>query len=518
LSTQLSAEPKTLTLHLEEIGPLAALVAAAIAQGEAVALQGDLGAGKTTLARAIVRALLRDDLLEVTSPTFPIVQVYERDGVSVGHFDFYRLGSADDVEETGYRDILAEGALLIEWPERATDVLPTDRLEISLVADEAADTRKVVVEGVGRLAAIAPRIVASVAFLGEAGWGRAQIVKLHGDASVRRYFRLSKDGERALLMDMPAQPDGPRIFNGKSYGEVAHLAENVRPFIALDEGLLNAGLSAPLIHAADVDRGLALIEDLGDGVFGGLVADGADQGELWQAAVDALVHLRSQPVPAILPVDGVGAHPMPFYDKEALSVEVRLLLDWYWPVVKGEPCPCDVLAAFEAAWSPLFERLDELPKGWVLRDYHSPNLVWLPGREGWQRVGVIDFQDAQIGHAAYDLVSLLQDARIDVPEALEKRLLNHYITAVGRQDATFSGEEFRFAYALLGAQRNTKILGIFARLARRDHKTQYLRHLPRIWRYVERNLGHVTLSPLAEWYSRYLPPPCRKWPDADAEE
>jgi aminoglycoside/choline kinase family phosphotransferase len=217
--------------------------------------------------------------------------------------------------------------------------------------------------------------------------------------------------------------------------------------------------------------------------------------ELWQAAVDALIAVRDVRVPDSVPA----------YDGEALGIEVELLLDWYWPALKGEPAPTSVRAEFLELWRPLFERLARQPQALVLRDYHSPNLIWLPERSGVQRVGIIDFQDAQRGSAAYDLASLLQDARVDVPASLEQELFEAYCNRLAGAAPGFDRSEFRFAYSALGAQRNTKILGIFVRLAHRDGKRQYLAHLPRIWGYLARNLTHVSLAPLGTWYEKHFP-------------
>jgi hypothetical protein len=188
-----------------------------------------------------------------------------------------------------------------------------------------------------------------------------------------------------------------------------------------------------------------------------------------------------------------------------MQIEVELLLDWYWPVLHGERVSPEVRAEFLALWGEVFDRLQQEPPACVLRDFHSPNLLWLPDRSGLARVGIIDFQDAQRGSTGYDLASLLQDARVDVPEALEARLLEHYLREAAKADPAFDADTFKFAYAALGAQRNTKILGIFVRLSRRDGKAQYLTHLPRIWRYVERNLRNPRLAGLAAWYDRYFP-------------
>jgi aminoglycoside/choline kinase family phosphotransferase len=305
-------------------------------------------------------------------------------------------------------------------------------------------------------------------------------------------------------MDSPKQPDGPPVRDGLPYSRIAHLAEDVRAFLAVGLTLQKTGFSVPEFYAANIEQGLLLIEDLGDAVFGSEVARGRDQSRLWRAGTEALVALRRYPPPADIMLED-GAYRVPPMDHGAMRIETELLLDWYWPAVHGAPCPEAVRAQFNTIWDAIFERLDKEPKGWVLRDYHSPNLIDLPDRPAPRNVGIIDFQDALVGSHAYDLVSLLQDARLDVPAALEAELLEHYIARVKGEDSTFYEAGFRFAYAALGCQRNTKILGIFARLAKRDGKRAYLAHIPRIWGYLARGLTHGELAPLAAWYERYFP-------------
>jgi hypothetical protein len=207
----------------------------------------------------------------------------------------------------------------------------------------------------------------------------------------------------------------------------------------------------------------------------------------------------------VLPVASGQEHAIPPYDIEAMTIEVELLLDWYMPHIVGHSPSGSSRATFASLWKAALEPVIAAPATWVLRDYHSPNLIWLPGREGIRRVGLIDFQDAVLGHPAYDLVSLLQDARIDVPEDLELKLLGHYARQRKAADSAFDMGGFARAYAILGAQRATKILGIFARLDRRDGKPQYLRHLPRIQRYLARDLAHPVLSDLKVWYETVTP-------------
>ncbi|HEX6002295.1 MAG TPA: tRNA (adenosine(37)-N6)-threonylcarbamoyltransferase complex ATPase subunit type 1 TsaE [Hyphomicrobiaceae bacterium] len=502
------------TRELDEQGSvrLAELIALKIRPGDVIALHGDLGAGKTTLARALIGALLRDADPEVPSPTFALQQTYVTPRLTVAHFDLYRLGSAEEALELGLEEAMDQGAVVVEWPERAAALLPADRIEVVLAETPHPDRRLVTVRGLGAPAARVQRIGEIMAFVdAQPAWSGARIAYLQGDASTRGYARLSLDGQTALLMDAPRQPDGPPIRDGRSYSQIACLAEDmVRPFVAIAAVLRAAGLSAPEVLAAHLDAGLLLVEDLDDRLFGRQVAAGASQRELWRAAVDVLVRLRGVPVPARLPLpDGTG-FALPRRDRAAFEIEIELLLDWLWPELKGAPAPETVRAEFRAAWAPVLDRLLALPGGWFLRDYHSPNLVWMPEREGVARVGILDFQDALNEHFAFDLVSLLQDARVDVPEALERELIDYYGAEVAAREPGFDRTEFAAAYAAFGAQRNTRLLGLWVRLLRRDGKPHYLQHYPRTWGYLERNLRHVTLAPLKAWYEEYFPEPERR--------
>jgi aminoglycoside/choline kinase family phosphotransferase len=311
-------------------------------------------------------------------------------------------------------------------------------------------------------------------------------------------------------MKSPKMPDGPPVRGGKPYSAIAHLAEDVKPFVAVATALRAAGFGVPEILAHDLEQGFLVIEDLGDRLYGAEIAVGADAGELYRAATDVLVALRQFPVPDRLPLPDGTAHVLPPYDGGALQIEVELLLDWFWPLVKGETAPEAVRADFLIAWRPLFDRIGEESPGWVLRDYHSPNLIWLAERGGIARVGILDFQDALKGPCVYDLVSLAQDARRDVPETLEAALTEHYCAGVGAADASFDRDRFTAAYAILGAQRSTKILGIFARLAMRDAKPGYIDHIPRVSAYLARNLVHASLADLRAWYERHLPAETRE--------
>jgi N-acetylmuramate 1-kinase len=488
-------------VDLARLEILASRIALTLKTADVLTLSGPLGAGKTTLARALVSHL--DGESEVQSPTFALLQRYETPRLTLSHCDFYRLQDGE-IDELGLDDALADGALVIEWPERAEDWLPADRLDIVIEETHSPESRDIVLTGHGSWAQRLRRFEALAAFLGETAYVEADARYLQGDASTRSYARLVLPDKRAILMNAPRQPDGPPIRDGKPYSALVHLAEDVTPFVAVAKALTERGVSAPTIEAFDLEDGFIVLEDFGDGVFGAELARGADQAMLWGAAVDVLLALAYKPPAETLPISGHQPYRLSSFDAEAMLIEASLIIDWLWPAVHGKEIPQNLRAEFEALWRPHLENAAKGDPGWVLRDYHSPNLMWLPEREGVRNVGLLDFQDAMRGPLAYDLVSLLQDARLEVPEALERAELDRYCAA-RNGDESFSSDDFRKLYATLGTQRNSKILGIFVRLAKRDGKRGYLAHMPRVARYLERDLAHPALADLRAFYAREFP-------------
>ena len=475
-----------------------------VGPNDLITLSGDLGAGKTTFARALIRGLMQDDALEVPSPTFTLMQVYQSPNFPIVHADLYRIREPSELIELGW-DEAADGALLIvEWAEKAGP-LPADRLDISFVLTNGLgpDRRIVTITGHGALGARVMRERAIHALLERSGWADAKRSYMQGDASVRAYERLTKpDGSRAILMISPPRPDGPPIRYGKSYSALARLAEDIRPFIAIDQGLRAQSLSAPKIFAFDAQAGLAVLEDFGTL---GVVDEQGPLAERYSEATAVLASLHARDLPSEVPVTDEESYCIPRYDVDALLIEVELILDWYAPHIARAGLNSGARATFLNLWKPHLEKVCAARATWTLRDYHSPNLIWLPEREGLNRVGIIDFQDCVQGHPAYDLVSLLQDARVDVPDELELKLLGHYTRQRRHDTPDFDVTEFARSYAIMGAQRATKILGIFARLDRRDGKPQYLAHLPRVERYLAKDLAHPDLALLRAWYAEYLP-------------
>ncbi|MGN6549140.1 MAG: tRNA (adenosine(37)-N6)-threonylcarbamoyltransferase complex ATPase subunit type 1 TsaE [Pararhizobium sp.] len=470
-------------------------LALALKPGDCLALSGDLGAGKSTLARALIRAMADDPGLEVPSPTFTLVQGYEL-RFPVAHFDLYRIADPSELDELGLDEALQGGVVLVEWPENAADALPAAAIRLRL--ENAGAGRRATLGAEGPSRARIERSLRIRAFLAETGLPEAERRYLLGDASPRGYERIRR-GQAAdlILMDAPRLPSGPIVRDGKPYTALAHIATDVRAFVAIDVALRERGLSAPEILGRDMDDGLVLIEDFG--TAGVLDAEGAPIPERYAATIDVLAHLHGEPPPEAIPLPGGHIYRVPPFDPTAMTIEVEQLLSWYVPWKLGRDIDPAARADFDAIWADLVARAQGSEQSLLLRDVHSPNLFWLPERDGVRRIGLSDFQDAMIGPSAYDVASLVQDARVTVPPALAEKLLAGY-HAARSADPAFDAEVFAEAYAIMAAQRATKILGIFVRLKLRDGKPGYLRHLPRIETYLRTSLGHPVLHPLRDWY------------------
>jgi len=326
--------------------------------------------------------------------------------------------------------------------------------------------------------------------------------RIAGDASVRRYERIgSGDGPR-ILMDAPEMPNGPPIADGLSYFDIAHITRSVHAFVAVDRALATQGHPAPAIYGRDLDNGLLLLEDFGSET---IQDNGRPVPGRYEAAIDLLAELHLTPPPRELPVPGAADHRLCDYDPPALKAELAQLVDWYAEDRLGAPLSQEATEAYGAIWDGLIATLLDGERGWVLRDFHSPNLMWLDPARGRHRIGLIDVQDAMIGPTAYDLASLIHDARVTVSAELEDSLLTRYLTHRG---AGFDAARCRLDVAIASAQRNCKILGAFTRLARRDGRPGYLAHRDRVAAYLVRAMAHPGLADLGEWFDTYLPLDC----------
>jgi aminoglycoside/choline kinase family phosphotransferase len=320
------------------------------------------------------------------------------------------------------------------------------------------------------------RVARRDAFLKQAGWGHAERRLLAGDASFRRYDRLRLGDRSAVLMDAPPPH------------------EDVRPFMAVRKILSNVGLSAPALYAADETEGFLLLEDLGDDTYTRLLQRGTDEAMLYRLAVDVLIELAKQIRPADL-------QSLPALDDARALDEVSRLTEWWWPTAMGAPIPRAVLEDYRNAWRAVLPRGRQAPESIGLFDYHVDNLIWLPQRRGVAACGLLDFQDAVRVPIGFDLMSLLQDARRDLKPGLAPELYERFTAALPGLDPA----HFADAFAVFGAERHSRIIGTFLRLWKRDGKSGYLVHLPRVWRQLESALAAPAMAPLKDWFDRYVP-------------
>ncbi|MCF8070016.1 MAG: phosphotransferase [Desulfobacterales bacterium] len=302
------------------------------------------------------------------------------------------------------------------------------------------------------------------------------ITQLPCDASFRHYYRIMKpDGQSIMLMDAPPEK------------------EDIRPFICVAKHLVSMELSAPLILASDEENGFLLIEDFGNDTYTQLLNRGVSEKQLYETAIDVLIKLHNHPKATDI--------KLPSYDTNALLEEAVILPDWYWPEIKQTSCPHEIRNDYLVAWETVFNELGEPKQSLVLRDYHVDNLMLLQNRKGVRACGLLDFQDALIGPCAYDLASLLEDARRDISSELSQNMLERYFEGTDGLER----DTFYEWYRVLGAQRHAKVVGIFTRLFRRDDKPLYLKHIPRVLKLLKNHMRAPGLTPVREWFEKYLP-------------
>lgn len=470
--------------------------ALALQKGDLVTLSGDLGAGKSSLARAIIRAIADDAEMDVPSPTFTLVQSYEALRIPIAHADLYRISHGEELDELGLVEFLDDGIVLSEWPEQADGFLPEPAFAVTLSHEGAG--RRINIAGPEVAIDRLERSLAIRAFLEKHGRGDAERRYLQGDASPRKYEIIRSHHGAEILMNAPQMPYDPPMSDGKSYRQIAHLAENIQAFVAIDGLLGQSGFRVPQMRGADLDAGFLILENLG--TEGIRATSGEPIPERYEAAARFLAHVHGVAWPDHAPVPDYPDHPIAAFDRDAMMIEVSLVGQWYAPRMMGRPLTETEKQAYERAWDQVIAALADVEKSILLRDYHSPNLFWFGDESGKDRIGTIDFQDAMIGPAAYDVASLALDARVTISVALEQRIVSAYCDERRRLGHVFDEDLFRKAYAAMGAQRNAKLLGLFVRLDERDGKPDYLKHLPRIHDYLGRVLQHPVMQPVASWF------------------
>lgn len=467
--------------------------ALALKKGDLVTLKGDLGAGKTSLSRAIIRTLADDEAMDVPSPTFTLVQVYDLPRFSLNHADLYRINEPEEIEELGFAEALKSGVLLVEWPEKAEGAL--EKADFSVFLEHLENGRKVTVKAEGKAAERLKRSLLIRDFLKNNNRENVKRRYFTGDASARSYELIYGNNSHEVLMNAPEMEMPEKT--GQSYAEIAHLAMSISQFVGIDRLILENGFVAPKILAQDLQNGLLITDDLGrddllDENRKPIEHRYIESGRLLSAFHQKDWPKRRQYDDLILDI--------PDYDRGVLKAEVSLLLDWYLPYVGQPPADDATREAFFNVWEPFFEIFEQSESSFVMRDYHSPNIIWRENEKGLAKIGLIDFQDGQIGPAAYDVVSLAQDARVAINRTLEKNIIEAYCQERRKDVRPFDEKQFKLVYAIAGAQRISKILGIFVRLDRRDGKPGYLKYLPHCRDYLKRNLEHPALSSLHQFY------------------
>ncbi len=514
-----NGDPVAITVESEaETRRLAQDIAALLRAGDLVTLSGDLGVGKSALARGIIRYWAGDPDFEVPSPTFAVRIDYDLPGLQIAHADLYRLLDVDDIAEIGLDDALSVGAVLVEWPERLVPAEGTARLDIS-IAETAGGTASPETDQLNRrVVTLAPgfdwrprlqRLVAMRRFMAKAGWEDAERRHVAGDVSGRAYRRLVRNAETRIVMDSPPRVESPPDQGGLSFEAATRRAMDIRPFIAIDEALRTSGFRAPEIHTADVENGLLVLEDLGSDAI--VDAAGNPIPERYEAAIDVLAALHTRTWPRSLTLVDGSSYSLPPYDLRAFLAEIALFADWHAGRF-GRPEMADrTRAGFLGAWSELLAPYADMRESWVLLDYHSPNLLWLPPRSGRkagshsgvQRIGILDFQDTLLGCCAYDVASLAQDARAPVSVELQAALRARYVTNRKSQDSLFDSDAFHRAFTVLGTQRLTKVIGAFSRL--QCHGNQgYERYIPIAQAALMQNLEQPVMAPIRGYYNAYF--------------
>ena len=475
-------------------------IAPRLNKGDWLLLSGDLGAGKTELARCIIRQIFGVHT-DVPSPTFTLIQHYESPEIKLLHTDLYRLESSEEIAELGLLDE-TDSIVLVEWPEKLGAYMPEKAVTIHLedvgsirqctlhVAPDNADFFHGLDDFINREKVLTD-------FLEKNGYGQAVRTTLAGDASSRRYERLEMDNKRFILMDWPALPNENDDYKAKVF-----LSKSVTDFRDICAYLIRCGLSAPEIYAQDDAQGLLVLEDFGQHNFTETIdAKDPHLPILYHESIMALAALYHH-ADTENPQTNARQFSTPVrYDKAIILTEIQKFIDWYMPSLE-KTLPDSALVAWEEIWGALVTKLEAMKVHDVmmLRDVHSPNLHWLDNRQSIRRVGFIDIQDGIAGHPAYDVVSLLQDARRDLPKDFEGRFKALYVTETG-----LDAEDFDTAYNIFGVQRNLRILGIFVWLSKVQGKSSYLQHIPRVNGYIKAGLANAALADLRGWFETYVP-------------
>lgn len=471
--------------NIRELEDLARVISKILVKGDIVALIGEIGSGKTTFSKRLINELTSIHINEINSPTFNLYTIYDKNGVQVNHYDFYRVENSEDLLEIDLIESYKSGITIIEWADKYINALKNDYIEVHL--KEKKNHREYQVIGRGSFRQRIKNANSLEYFLDQTNLKINRQEDIKGDASKRKYHRLYTENSTLILMDSSQE---------KKIASPTKLSTSINDYIHICKYLEKINIRVPKLFYTDTENEYLIEEDFGDLQYSQVVSAGNFK-ELYQPAISTLLHITRINHPHDLEVDGMK-YKIPEYDNMTYLNEIEIFIKFYWPYKKGHICSPSTQNEFMDIFNELLGKLSS-DKSLVLRDFHSPNLMFLNTEKNHRKCGVIDFQDALIGHPIYDLVSLSQDARVTITEEQENFLLEQYKVEFDYNNYNFDKSTIMDQYCILGAQRSLKILGIFARLSIIDNRNDYIGHMPRIINYIRKNMKNSNLSNLSNW-------------------
>ena len=470
---------------IRELKDLARSISKILVKGDVVALIGEIGSGKTTFSKRLINELTSIQVNEISSPTFNLYSIYNKNGVQVNHYDFYRVEDSEDLSEIDLAESYESGITIIEWADKYINVLKNDYIEVHI--REKRYHREYQVIGRGNFIQRIKNANSLEYFLEQTNLKINWQENIQGDASKRKYNRLYTEDTTLILMDSSQE---------KKTANPTKLSTSINDYIHICKYLEKINIRVPKLFYTDTENEYLIEEDFGDLQYSRIVSE-RNFIELYQPAINTLLHITEIDHPHDLEV-GDMTYKIPEYDDMTYLNEIEIFIKFYWPYKKGVICSQSTQNEFMDIFSELLGKLTS-DKSLVLRDFHSPNLMFLDTEKNHRKCGVIDFQDALIGHPIYDLVSLSQDARVTITEEQENFLIEQYKDGVNYNNYNFDKSTIMDQYCILGVQRSLKILGIFARLSIIDNRNDYIIHMPRVIHYIRRNIKNSNLSDLSNW-------------------
>ena len=474
--------------NLSDLEKLAKELTPLLNEGGVMTLNGQIGAGKTALAKLVIHDLTQVPLEDIISPTFNLYHTYNKDNLEITHYDLYRIESEIELLEIDLNEAFTDKICIIEWADRFKDLLPKDRIEVTITC--LKNERLYKINPLGKFKDVVKNWAKIENFLSDLDINFTELQRLRGDASKRKYYRVKNLDNTMILMDATQESD-MKSKTGPTDG--------INDFIKIQEYLDSIDVRVPKLIARNKHDNIILEEDLGEYSYTDMLTK-ENYVELYNPAIKTLIHISNINHPKNISTNS-NPHYLREFDLDTYLNEAEIFIDYYWPFIHGKQCNADKKKEFRDIMVGVYSNLTN-DKTLMLRDFHSPNLLFLENENGYRKCAVIDFQDALFGHPLYDLVSLTNDARITIDEYQEKYLIELYKKDFPFNNFQFDSLSFMQQYHILGVQRSIKILGIFARLAILEANQNYLVHMPRIICYFKRIMQSGSIQALACWLNQ----------------